>query len=236
MKWFVLLSILIFSNPALSIEKKRLNYGIKAGAIISSFWGNGIDNFEKNLTEQVSDFDSDQLFTFTAGGFISYDIISSFWAIQSELQYLRLGKKWDFDLESGEDVSFKIFTDYLCIPVLFKLLIPLESPIIPSVYAGPAFFLQLRSRAENLSSVPATVQREFLRGLGSRHNISNQVSNFDFGFSTGLSLNFLTGPGSIELDFRFGFGAVNTFTTSGAQDIRNSSFAIMIGFGFNPHR
>jgi hypothetical protein len=233
MKWIYLhifILILVLSN--FSQEQRRFNFGIKTGAVLSSFWGNGVDNFEESMSEGVRDFDADMMLSLTVAGLISYDFIPGFFNVQGELQYLRLGKNWEIDLESGEEVSFGLYTDYLSIPVLFKLLIPLNSSVLPAVYAGSSLFIQLRSRARNLELVPTSLQGEFLQGLGNRKNVSNQVSNFDVGFHTGLSLSFRTKPGSIVLDFRFAFGAINVFTVEGGEDFRNSFFSIMVGYVF----
>lgn len=230
--FYLLISFFSFVHNCYSLDPKRINFGIKTGSVISSFWGNGIDKFEKKLSQQVSNLDPDMLLNLTIAGTFSYSFIPDFFDIQGELQYLRLGKKWDFNLQSATEVSLTVYTDYLAMPVLFKLLIPLNTFVLPAVYAGPALFVQLRSRAHNISTIPLTEQPEFLQNLGSANNISNEVSNFDFGFQTGMSLNFLTRPGSIILDFRFSFGAINTFITDGGEDIRNSFFSIMVGFVF----
>lgn len=209
-----------------------MNFGIKTGAVLSSFWGNGVDNFEESMHEGVRGFDADMKLSLTIAGLISYDFIPGFFNVQGELQYLQSGKNWEFDLESGEEVSFGLYTDYLSIPILFKLLIPLNTSVLPAVYAGPSFFVQLSSRAKNLGVVPDSLQSEFLRELGNRQNVSNQVSNFDVGFHTGLSFNFFTKPGAIVLDFRFSFGAINAFTIDGGEEFRNSSFSVMVGYVF----
>ncbi len=233
MRWIYLqILTLIVVISSFSQEQKRVNFGIKTGAVLSSFWGNGVENFEENISEEVRDFDADMLLSLTISGFLSYDFIPGFFNVQGELQYLRSGKNWEFDLESGEEVSFGVFTDYISIPVLFKLLIPLNASIMPAAYAGPSFFIQLRSRAENLEAVPISLQGEFLRGLENCNNVSNQISNFDIGFHTGLSFNFLTKPGAIVLDFRFAFGAINAFTIEGGEDFRNSFFSVMVGYVF----
>ncbi len=233
MRW-IYLQILTFMLviSSFSQQQRRLNFGIKTGAVISSFWGNGAENFEENMSEVVRDFDADMLLSLTVAGLISYDFIPGFFNVQGELQYLRSGKNWEFDLESGEEVSFGLYTDYLSIPVLFKLLIPLDSSVLPEVYAGPSFSIQLYSRAKNLGAVPVSLQGGFLQGLGNRQNISNQVSNFDVGFHTGLSFNFLIKPGAIVLDFRFAFGAISVFTIDGGEEFRNSYFSVMVGYVF----
>lgn len=233
MKWLKLfISLQIFLLPVFSQEQKKINYGVKTGISISGLWGNRVDDFEEELSEQVSDFDADQLISLSGGLFANYQIIPSFLTIQGELLYTRLGKKWQFDTESRDNISLKIYTDYISFPVLFKMLIPLNYPVLPSVYIGPSFYIQLMSRAKNIASIPSTVQQEFFRDFGVEENISEKVSNFDFGFSTGLNFNFIIGTGSILLDFRFNFGALNTFNASGAEDIRNSFFSIMAGYEF----
>ncbi len=233
MRYFHSLALIFFITTAgFSQEQKRMNFGVKTGVVISSFWGNGIDNFEKALSEQLQNFDPDMLLSLTVAGLISYEFIPGFFNIQGELQYLRLGKNWELDLPDGEKISFGLSTDYLSVPVLFKLLIPINKSVLPEVYAGPSFFIQLHSRAKNLSVVPQDAQRGFLKELGTNQNVSKQISNFDIGFQTGLNINFPIKRGTVVLDLRFGFGSIDTFNSDKAEDIRNSSFSIMVGYLF----
>lgn len=230
--FFKLLVILLTMVQPIPGQHKKITYGFQAGLVISSFWGNGVDNFEENLSGQVPKFDADLFPAVALGALVRYVIIPEFWSVQGELQYMRVGKKWDLEIDNGEEASFNIYTDYLAMPVLFKILIPLESSVMPSVYAGPAFFLQLRSRVQNIGTVPENVQHEFLNELRESQNISNLVSNFDIAFATGFNLDFKAGSGAIILDFRYSFGAINTFSTHGGEDIRNSVFSVLVGYEF----
>jgi hypothetical protein len=92
MKWIYLhifILILVLSN--FSQEQRRFNFGIKTGAVLSSFWGNGVDNFEESMSEGVRDFDGSYDAESDSCWIVSYDLFRDCFMV-GELQYLRLGK------------------------------------------------------------------------------------------------------------------------------------------------
>ncbi len=213
--------MLVLANAAAFSETI---YGFKAGLSLSNFWGNGLTDFEEDLAGSgpVSDLETHFVLFVTGGIFVRYDLIPDFLAVQPELLYLRGGKSWDVN---GE--LFKVYADYLTIPVVFKLMIPLDYPVTPSAYAGPMLALRLRARTEGLENVPGGADLGFMTGF--EENINDEVTVFDVGFATGLSFDIEAGPGDIVLDFRFSWGAVEVFD---GQDIRNYAFQLMGGYAF----
>ncbi|KMQ51182.1 hypothetical protein CHISP_1888 [Chitinispirillum alkaliphilum] len=220
-KMVVSVLLLVFAATA---TYSQTMFGIKGGASFSSFWDDGVEDFEDALEGTVTDLEANMLPFFTGGIFARYEIIPDFIAIQPELLYLRSGKYWEVN-----DVDFKVYSDYLSLPILAKLLIPLDLPVTPSVYAGPVFNFRLRSRAENIEDIPPGADLGFLTGLS--EDIGDEVRPVDVGLATGINFDIEAGPGTIVLDFRANFGFVQPFDVPDGDDIRNISYMIMAGYG-----
>ncbi len=195
-------------------------FGIKGGLSTSTFWDDGVDPFEDGLAPTEESL----LNYFTGGIFARYEIIPEFIAFQPELLYLRSGKKWEVN---GAELD--LYNDYLSVPLLVKLLIPLDLPMTPSIYAGPVVSFRLRSRAEGVGDVPAGTDIGFLTGLN--EDIGDETRAVDVGLATGINFDIEAGPGTVLLDFRANFGFVEPFDVPNGEDIRNLSFQFMLGYG-----
>ncbi|MDG5815620.1 porin family protein [Chitinispirillales bacterium ANBcel5] len=213
-----LVALLVLSVSSATFSQNM--YGIKGGLSSSSFWGDGVDDFEDNLGV---DFESSMLNFFTGGVFARYEIVQDFLAIQPEILYLRSGKQWTI-----EDTELNVYNDYISVPVLVKLLIPFD-PITPNVYVGPVVNFRLRSRADGIEDVPDEADLGFL--VGQDEDISDGTRGFDIGLATGIGVDIEAGPGAFILDFRVNFGFVEIFDDLDGDDIRNISFQIMAGYG-----
>lgn len=207
---------------AATAAQSQLRYGIKGGLSLSNLWGDGITEFEDDLlaSDPVTSVESGWVYFITGGVFVRYDFIPDFLAIQPELLYLRGGKSWDVN-----DEDLKVYVDYITLPVLFKLMIPLDYPVTPSAYAGPVFSYSLRARTEGLENVPDGADLGFMTGFG--EDIDDAVNDFDVGLAAGLAFDIEAGPGAVVLDFRYNWGFLEVFD---GQDIRNYSFQLMAGY------
>ncbi|NLW32574.1 MAG: PorT family protein [Fibrobacter sp.] len=201
-------------------------FGVKAGFLVSGFWGNGIRRFEDHLIETVDDLTSRSIFFGTGGLFCSWGIIPDFISVQPELVYLRTGKNWEFSTEQGR-VTAKVHNDYLALPLLFKMLIPLEGKVLPYAYLGPQIMVRINTATDNFSALPSNSD------AFESSNISKNANLFDFGICTGFGIDFLTrSKNRWLLDLRYTFGTINLFDTEGFRDIRNSVFSFSTGFGW----
>jgi hypothetical protein len=71
-------------------------------------------------------------------------------AIQPEVYYSMQGAKYE---EEEDDVQVKVIFkyDYIQVPVLAKVNIPIESSIKPNVFLGPALGINVRARCKKFS-------------------------------------------------------------------------------------
>lgn len=208
-----------------SAVESQVRFGVKGGLSISNLWGDGISGFEDDLliSDPVTSVEQGWVYSVTGGVFLRYDFIPDFLAFQPELLYLRGGKSWDVNNE-----ELKAYIDYITVPVLFKLMIPLDIPVTPSAYVGPVFSYSLRARTEGLDNVPAGSDLGFMTGFG--EEIDDAVNDFDIGLATGLSFDIETGPGAVVLDFRYHWGLLEVFD---GQDVRNYAFQLMAGYSLD---
>ena len=227
----VVMMVILVVNMVRAFDLTKYNpvYGFKIGTTFSSFWGNGVTDLENSLSQSVDNLDPGLLVFPTLGMFAEFELIPQFLALQPEIFYVRSGKPWELGLSGAPDVAINLYSDYLNIPILLKLLIPFDAPVMPGAYAGPNLFIRLRSRADNVAQVPDTLNR-FLDSFGSEKS-GDKVAPVDVGLSTGLSIDFLVGRGRIIVDLRYTFGFIDVFTVSSGSDMRNSIFSISAGYG-----
>lgn len=221
-----ILMISFFANAqdSLAVNRKTF-FGVKAGLTVSGFWGNGLRRFEDNLIESADGLKSRSIFFGTGGFFLSSCIIPDFISVQPELLYLRTGRTWEFNTEQKN--TAKVHNDYIALPVLFKMLIPLKSSVLPYAYLGPQMMVRINTSVSNFSVLPSDL------GFLEENSISENANHFDFGICAGFGMNFITKNGNRWLiDLRYAFGTLNVFDTEGFRDIRNSVFSLTTGFGW----
>ncbi|HON11038.1 MAG TPA: porin family protein [Chitinispirillaceae bacterium] len=226
--------LLIFSTTSafsqIQQERLGLSIGVRSGFSVSSYWGNGVSSFEKDLSLSVNGFKSGVLPFFTSGFFVQYEIIPDFFAIQPEISFLRSGKRWEISPVDGGKTNFQVYSDYLHIPLLAKLIIPFV-PVTPSAYVGPSLLLRLKSRSESVAELSETADLGFLRELTSDKAVSKIIYPLDLGLTTGFALDIIAGTGRFLIDLRYTFGMFDVF--HGGKDFRNSAFSLLAGYAWS---
>ncbi len=189
--------------------------GVKAGASFSSYWGDGLDDFEEILGQEAET----SVFTaFTGGAFATFVFIEDFFAIQPELIYARLGRNFEWE-DLG--IEQETYTDYIEVPVLVKLMIPMDI-IMPHAYLGPSFAFRVDGVSDLDVETAVQVSREF---------DEDDFHSFDFGLRAGLGADIFLGPGAIVIDARYGMGFIDVFDVDDADNIKTWFFSIMGGYG-----
>lgn len=220
-----LLIVSALSVSAFALDGWRV--GLKAGANLSSLWGQGVTDFEDALAGD--NIDGRMLWSFAGGLYTTFEFVEDFFALQPEVLYRRIGRGWDADFAAAAGQSFSVYTDYITIPVLAKFSLPLDFFVTPFAYAGPELLIAFRSRADNVAGLPIGEDVGFV-GAFDQADIFDNVNNPDFGLVLGLGANMEMGPGQIELDFRYNFGFLNVYDVPGGDNVRNSAFTFMLGY------
>lgn len=202
---FILLAAVLFFAVNTSAQ---IQFGLKAGVNISNF--NGSD---------AGDLDSRT--GFLGGAFFAYDFNDMF-SIQPEAFYSMKGAKQTFT-DLGETITGTFKLDYIEIPVLIKLNIPLKggSTVKPSIFAGPALGIKVASTVEVESG-----------GQSASSDVEN-VSSTDFGFVFGGALGFDVSGHELGFDVRYNLGLTSVFDSALEADVKNSVISIAAYFGFN---
>lgn len=186
----------------------QTHFGLKAGVNISNL--NGSD---------AGDLDSRT--GFLGGAFFAYDFNDMF-SIQPEAFYSMKGAKQTVTI-LGETITGTYKLDYIEIPVLIKLNIPLKggSTVKPSIFAGPALDVKVSSKVE--------VESGGQSGSADWEN----VSSTDFGLVFGGALGFDVSGYELGFDVRYTLGFTSIDDTGADADIKNGVISIAAYFGFN---
>jgi hypothetical protein len=177
-------------------------FGIKGGLNIANLTGDDVEGVSSKMG-------------LVGGVSLSYNMTEIF-AIQPELLYTMKGAKSDED--EGE-VTWKI--NYIEIPVLFKVNLPTEGNIDPSLYAGPGFGILLSSKVSN----------------GTEVDLKDDTAGLDIGIIAGAGLAYQMEGGALTLEFRYEVGMISIAKneieeTGDKPDVKNSVISLMVGYAF----
>ena len=149
------------------------------------------------------------------GVFMTYNITEIF-AIQPEVLFSMKGASQD---TLSTTVSLKF--NYIEIPLLFKVTLPTEGKIKPSLYAGPALGILMSANAE-VGGVSA--------------DIKDQMKSTDIGILAGAGIGYQMENGSLlSLEVRYEVGMTSIVDTGDSDvgaDVKNSVISVMVGYGF----
>jgi hypothetical protein len=206
-KYFIL--VLIFAAFTSVSFGQGMQLGLKAGVNFANVVGDDVDGVDSKTG-------------FAGGLFFMYQFNKLF-AIQPEAYYTMKGAT-DEEAILGETATLTISLDYIEVPILFKVIIPIEnSPIRPSVFVGPYVAFN-------------TTAKQKLEYMGESQEADiEDVASTDFGLVFGAGLGFPVGTNEVGVDFRYGLGLTSLDDSGEDLDIKNSVFNINAYFGFNLH-
>lgn len=208
MRSFYKIFFLIFTLSSVSFTQTQI--GVKTGLNIASL------NFSGNP------FDSK--LGFTGGAFFRYQF-SEMFALQSEIYYTMKGAtdKFEFLVDttfSTNTVDLTISYNYLEVPVLVMLMIPIQDSYIkPTISAGPFIGLNLTSKVKRITNGE------------SEENDQNDVRPIEFGLQFGGGIGFMVGRNELGLEFRYIFSLISIIDDG--PDIKNNVINFNLYFGFS---
>ncbi len=185
-----------------------MQIGPKAGLNIANLGG---DDADELIGESL-----DSKTGFGGGIFFMYQF-SNMFAIQPEAYYSMKGATYK---EGG--VEFTYTLDYFEVPLLLKLIIPIEgSNIRPSIFAGPAIGFNTTSK----------VKVEF-DGESQEEDLKDAKST-DFSLVFGGGIGFMVGKNELGVDIRYILGLSSIDDSSEAVDLKNTAISFNVYFGFS---
>lgn len=194
-----LTAMILFSGSALA--QLGINKGIKGGLNIATLRVDG------------DDFDPSSRTGIAAGGFLEIDPIGPL-AVQAEVLYSQKGAEFEILGQTAKSTA-----DYIEIPVVVKLGLPLVPTISYHVHAGPAFAFKV---SEDTESAFANASDE------------DAFKSTDFGAVIGFGLEFEALISKVTVDARYTLGLtnVNNDEADDAIDIKNGVVSVLVGIGF----
>jgi Outer membrane protein beta-barrel domain len=192
--------------------------GVKGGVGLSGFWGANAGD-SAGFTDNVR--------AGFCGGLVGVAQLNENIGLQAELLYAQKGKS-----SSGDFATFATQndwkSDYLEIPLLFRLCYPLKGSRV-LVYAGPSLSFLLSS------TLTVTRTDEGGQQTVSSENTWGTTSAFDAALAVGGGMEFEIPTGEIIFDVRFTPGFVTTDRETGQDkqlDIKNYLVSFMVGYAF----
>jgi hypothetical protein len=178
-----------------------VQFGIKVGANMAKPTGADAQDPLATIKSRVG---------FTGGIFLAFNL-GKVVTIQGEALYTMKGATY---VALDDSYTNKLYSDYIEIPLLLKIKIPLPA-IQPFVFAGPSVGFKLSEKVEE-NGVP----------LGEK-----LFKNNDYGAIFGAGLNL---GKSFMLDVRYSLGLQKVIDTVGGDpiDYKNGVFSATIGIGF----
>lgn len=204
----MIMSLLAMTVSLVSFETSQAQtdvaLGAKAGTNFSNLRGEDADDTERKVG-------------FTGGMFLSISP-RPFLTVQPELLFTQRGAT-----NTNETLNIKqeLRANYIDIPVLFKLRLPIDDVFFPHVYIGPQFSTHLN----NTYSVEQ---------LDTNIEIDSEVdvNEFDFGGVFGAGMDIQSNHLLITVDFRYGLGALNINENDDGIEIKHSDLMFFAGVGY----
>jgi opacity protein-like surface antigen len=208
--WVGVLALFAASLFAPPLASAQIKLGVKGGLNIADIGGS-----DAGTTETKTGF--------VAGGFAEF-MIGNMFAIQPEVLYSQKGTKESI---SGGELKFKL--DYIEVPVLLKINIPIEgSKVHPNVYVGPSVGFKSSCKVSGSSGgVSADVDCD----AGG----TDPIKSTDFGLAFGGGVSFDVGGAEIGVDVRYTLGLSTIDDEADPDDLKNQVISIMgtVGFPLN---
>lgn len=205
MKKFFTLVFIIFAF--VSFSRAQVLLGPKVGLNISNIHG--------------ADAGSPDSKTGFAGGIFFMYQFSNMFAVQPEVYYTMKGAK-EKESFQGYTLEATVSLDYIEIPVLLKLIVPLPgSPFHPVIFAGPAVGFNTTHK----------VKIEF-EGQSAEEDIPN-VNSTEFSLVFGGGVGFPVADNELGIDVRYNLGLTTVDDSDDPYDVKNNVISINAYFGFS---
>lgn len=138
-------------------------------------------------------------------------------SFQPEVLYARMGMKYSFE---GATIEYQ--TDYIQVPLLFKVSVIPAGPIRPVVYAGGYGSYLLNAKGVMTSE----------EGSDSG-DLDEMYQKYDYGLVGGAGVEFKLPGIKLSLEGRYNLGLANVLKEAEAgESLKNRSIMVLLGVGF----
>lgn len=211
MKTCAALLILFLTLTSLSFAQMQL--GVKGGLNIANVGGSDADY----LVDEDVEINLDSRTGFEGGLFFMYQFNKMF-AIQPEAYYTMKGATYSED--QGE---LCLSLDYIEVPVLFKLLIPIQgSNVRPTVFVGPSVGFNTTAK------VTIDYNGDTILDL----DLKDETTSTEFCLVFGGGIGFGVGNNEVGVEVRYILGLNSFDDASDPYDVTNNVLNFNAYFGF----
>ncbi len=215
-KLIVFLGVFVFSFPAFSMK-----IGLMSGMNASGSRISGDSSINAENWTGLSRGSFGVLFRFD---------ISQRLTLQPEIFYVMNGIKRIETVPIGFMQSITVLHmwrfHYIKSPVLLRFKFAPKNELYPVVFTGPYFAYLINNKWKH----------EYLSGgeIPDTWNETDTLKRFDYGIVFGAGAEFRQKAGTIIFEVRYTIGLPNVASNTNAKytDIKNSSFALQVGFSF----
>ena len=210
MKNLFLLSLTFLLTLFIPPLNAQMQIGFKAGLNIANATGDDANIGGTDLNSRTG---------FNGGIFFMYQF-SDLFAIQPEAYYTMKGATADIMGIVDLTLSF----DYIEVPVLLKLIIPVEgSNIRPTILVGPSLGFNTTAKLKLEAD-----------GESEETDLKDDTKSTDFGLVFGGGIGIMIGKNELGFDIRYilGLSSIDD-TSSNADDIKNAVISFNMYFGFS---
>jgi hypothetical protein len=176
---------------------------------------------------------------FAGGAFVNIGIPLMPFSVQAEALYVTKGNEMNYEADflGGSIKGTSVETlQYIEIPVLAKVNIPIPAPVTPNIYVGPAYSLLIGSKQKVNASFTGFGQSE--SGDTTITDLEH-IAKDDFGVAFGGGVDFNLFVTKVTLDARYTLGLKNIYKRpedapqgDGDPAIKNRAWMIMLGVAF----
>jgi len=201
---YCLVAAFLFLLLSPSVLKADVQFGLRVGGNSAKLTGDDLKDIEATVKSKVG---------FVGGVFLAFNL-GKMITIEPEILYTMKGGTVE---DTAGEYSEKVSGDYLEIPLLIKVKLPLGS-IRPVIFAGPAVGFKLKEKYE-LNGEELPLEEKILK-------------NNDYGaiFGAGLDIgrHFM-----IDVRYSLGLQKIITAVDEGTSpDIKNGVWSATIGIAF----
>lgn len=191
------------SNP--QERRPDLGVGIRAGVSFAQFIGS-------DASSAIAEHSEKPFITVGIAGLVG---VHEWLSIQPEVLFMSKGRRTS---SNGVPIG-TFYIDYVEIPLLARVEVPITEQVVSYAFAGPALGLLLRFQLK--SEVDGTLTDR-----------TDQAKRLDLSGIAGLGIQVaLTGPHGLVLEARYDRSFTRFLKTE--EDIKNRAFAFMLGYQYS---
>ncbi|MBD3314343.1 MAG: outer membrane beta-barrel protein [Chitinivibrionales bacterium] len=225
----VLATITVYAGNYYPRSGPTFSLGIRSGITASTLWGHGSYVLEDELRGNFFQLGDNARWVLTGGLYLALHF-SDFAALQTEINYCGLGKRYEgMSSITGDNETIDIHLDYLIMPIMLKLMLPFTGDNFrPYLAVGPYLGVRLNAQVKKVDQLNENINDLGILNAFRHESAANgETRGVDVGSILGIGVDTRLGPGYFEFGVRGLLGFVGVFDEdtlgANAEEIRNAA-------------